>query len=260
MGRCKKRLTALLMAAAMSFSMVAAGYTVKPEPGTAFTLMTWNVRHGAEGTDAQREQIAFYDADLTLLQETDFGTTRSGKINQAEMYAEGIYDHFLYGKDDEYDTGTIGTSLLTNGEIAPRDDLNQFGMVEMQDGYFHADVTVNGVELSVYNVHLNYLRTDWRAQQLYNLSLELDADESEYIIVAGDFNIQSFDELEVLLDKLQSVNNDETYYATYHGLDWPTQAIDNVLYTADTLQADQVLMPVNGYSDHNALYVTFEVR
>ena len=260
MGKMHKRLTALLMAAALSFSMVAAGYSVKPEPGTTFTLMTWNVRYGAEGTDAQREQIAFYDADITLLQETDFGVRRSGRVNQAEMYAEGIYDYYLYGKDDDYDTGTIGTSLLTDAEIAERDDYNTLGQIEMHNGYFHADVEVNGVDLSIYNVHLNYLRTDWRAQQLYELALEVDADESEYIIVAGDFNIQSFDELDVLLDKLDSVNNDETYYATYHGLDWPTQAIDNVLYTADTLEINQVLMPVNGRSDHNALYVEFEVK
>ena len=260
MGKMHKRLTALLMAAAFSFSMVAAGYSVKPEPGTTFTLMTWNIRYGAEGTDAQREQIAFYDADITLLQETDFGVRRSGRVNQAEMYAEGIYDYYLYGKDDDYDTGTIGASLLTDGEIAERDDYNSLGQIEMHNGYFHADVEVNGVDLSIYNVHLNYPRTAWRAQQLYELALEVDADESEYIIVAGDFNIQSFDELDVLLDKLDSVNNDETYYATYHGLDWPTQAIDNVLYTADTLEINQVLMPVNGRSDHNALYVEFEVK
>lgn len=201
MGKMHKRLTALLMAAALSFSMVAAGYSVKPEPGTTFTLMTWNIRYGAEGTDAQREQIAFYDADITLLQETDFGVRRSGRVNQAEMYAEGIYDYYLYGKDDDYDTGTIGTSLLTDGEIAERDDYNSLGQIEMHNGYFHADVEVNGVDLSIYNVHLNYLRTDW-----------------------------------------------------------PTQAIDNVLYTADTLKVNQVLMPVNGRSDHNALYVEFEVK
>ena len=260
MGKMHKRLTALLMAAALSFSMVAAGYSVKPEPGTTFTLMTWNVRYGAEGTDAQREQIAFYDADITLLQETDFGVRRSGRVNQAEMYAEGIYDYYLYGKDDDYDTGTIGTSLLTDGEIAERDDYNNLGQIEMHNGYFHADVEVNGVDLSIYNVHLNYLRTDWRAQQLYELALEVDADESEYIIVAGDFNIQSFDELDVLLDKLDSVNNDETYYATYHGLDWPTQAIDNVLYTADTLKVNQGLMAGSGRAEHAALYVEFEVK
>ena len=174
MGKMHKRLTALLMAAAFSFSMLAAGYSVKPEPGTTFTLMTWNVRYGAEGTDAQREQIAFYDADITLLQETDFGVRRSGRVNQAEMYAEGIYDYYLYGKDDDYDTGTIGTSLLTDGEIAERDDYNNLGQIEMHNGYFHADVEVNGVDLSIYNVHLNYLRTDWRAQQLYELALEVD--------------------------------------------------------------------------------------
>ncbi len=260
MGKMRKRLTALGMVAVLSFSMVAAGYSVKPQPGTSFSLMTWNVRYGAEGTSQQRHQIAFYNADIVLLQETDFGVTRSGKVNQAELYADGLYDYYLYGKDDDYDTGTIGTSLLTNGKIAKRDDYNDLGQIEMHDGYFHADVEVHGVDLSIYNVHLNYLRTDWRAQQLYELALDVDEDESDYIIVAGDFNIQSFDELSVLLTKLDSVNNDETYYATYHGLDWPTQAIDNVLYTGDTLEVTQVVMPVNGNSDHNALFVNFKVK
>ena len=39
-----------------------------------------------------------------------------------------------------------------------------------------------------------------------------------------------------------------------------TEAIDNILYTADTLNVDQVLMPVNGYSDHNALYAKFTAK
>jgi endonuclease/exonuclease/phosphatase family metal-dependent hydrolase len=253
-----KKWKALLCAAAVALSVISVGYK-KAEPGTTFTVMTWNILHGNGQIASQQEQVKSYSPDLLLLQEVDVGTRRIGGGSNMLSMAEGLYENMLYGDASAYDCGTIGNALLTKGTLSNEDDLLVQDSAQIQKGYFHTNVQINGVSLSVYNVHLEYRRSDWRAQQLYSLSLEVAADKSKYIIVAGDFNLQDFSELNVL-DSLTALNNDETYYSTYHGLDWNTQAIDNILYTADTLALQAAEMPVNGLSDHNALVATFAVK
>lgn len=256
----EKRWAILLMVCALLLSLLGVGYSKKADTGTSFTLMTWNILHGNGMIDKQKEQLKNYDADIVLLQEVDIGTRRIDGGNNMTDLADGLYPTALFGYECDYDTGVLGTSILTKGTL---DDIvykEGTEYAEIYHGYFHTTVELDGIDVSVYAVHLNYERSDWRAQQLYDLALDVDADKSRYIIVAGDFNLQDFDELNVLSTRLTAVNTDETYYPTYHGLDWNTQAIDNILYTAETLTVDQVLMPVNGYSDHNALYAKFTVK
>lgn len=247
------------MAAALVLSIFGAGYTKKPEAGTSFTLMTWNVLHGNGQLEDQKEQIRSYNADITLLQEVDIGTRRINGGNNVADFSEGIYENTLYGVEANYDTGMVGIAMMTSGSLDDVEYLPGKDYVEVHNGYIYAKVTVNNIPLSVYEVHLNYNRSDWRAQQLYNLSIAIASDKNKYIVVAGDFNLYDFNELDVL-EGLTPVNCDDSYYPTYHGLDWGMQAIDNILYSADTLALEQVEMPINGYSDHNALVAKFTVR
>ena len=253
------KLQSLLMGMALLLSVFGVSYTKKPAPGTPLTVMTWNILHGNDRTDAQKEQIASFGADLVLLQEVDIGTRRIGGGNNLADLSACLYENTLYGVEANFDTGTVGIGMMANSPLEEVQYLPGKDYVEVHNGYIYAKVTVNGVPLSVYEVHLNYNRSDWRAQQLFNLSIAIASDKNKYIIVAGDFNLHDFDELDVLAG-LTPINSDETYYATYHGLDWDMQAIDNILYTADTLQLEEVTMPVNGLSDHNALVAKFTVR
>ncbi len=255
----QNKLKALLIAAVVVLAVFGVGYTKKPEAGTEFTLMTWNILHGNGQLENQKEQIRQYNPDVVLLQEVDIGTRRINGGSNLDTLSEGIYENSFYGVEANYDTGTVGIAMMTNGTIEDADYLPGKDYTEVHNGYIYAKVTVNGVPLSVYEVHLNYNRSDWRAQQLYNLSIAIASDKNDYIVVAGDFNLYDFEELDVLAG-LTPVNCDDTYYPTYHGLDWGMQAIDNILYTADTLALENVVMPVNGYSDHNALVAEFRVR
>lgn len=255
----QSKVKAWIMAAALILTIFGVGYTKKPEPGTAFTLMTWNVLHGNDQPENQKEQIRTYNADITLLQEVDIGTRRINGGSNVDFFSDGLYENTLYGVEANYDTGTVGIAMMTNGALDDVEYLPGKDYVEVHNGYIYAKAIVNGVPLSVYEVHLNYNRSDWRAQQLYNLSIAIASDKNKYIIVAGDFNLYDFSELDVLAD-LTPINCDESYYPTYHGLDWGMQAIDNILYSADTLALEEVVMPVNGYSDHNALVAKFTVR
>lgn len=256
----RKKWEILLVISVLLLSLIGVGYSKKAEPGTSFTLMTWNILHGNGMIDKQKEQLIAYNPDIALLQEVEIGTRRIDKGNNMTDLADGLYPSALFGYECDYDTGVLGTAILTKGTLDDIVYLDGTDYAEIYHGYFHTTVELDGIDVSVYTVHLNYVRSDWRAQQLYDLALDVDADTNRYIIVAGDFNLQDFDELNVLSDRLTAVNTEETYYPTYHGLDWNTQAIDNILYTADTLSVDQVLMPVNGYSDHNALYAKFTVK
>ena len=173
-------------------------------------------------------------------------------------YAEVLYANTLFGLESDYDTGSVGIAMMTNGELTG-EPVKGKDYAQVENGCIHAEIELEGITVSVYEVHLNYARSDWRAQQLYHMAMEIAEDTCDYIIVAGDFNLRDFDELDVLAG-FTAVNTDESYYPTYHGLDWPTQAIDNILYTGDTLKLESVEMPVNGLSDHNAIVAKFSVR
>ncbi len=255
------RRIAALAACALTLSVFGVGYTKKAAPGTTFSLMTWNIIHGNGKIEQQKSQLSKYAPDIALLQEVDIGTRRVNRGNNMTDLAEGLYSTALFGYECDYDTGVIGTSVLTNGTLSGvRYMEGKSEYAEIHNGYFHTDVALEGITVSVYAVHLNYARSDWRAQQLYELALEVGEDKSPYVIVAGDFNLHDFSELDVLKERLTPLNREDNYFPTYHGLDWNTQAIDNILYTANTLSPGEVVMPVNGYSDHNALYAAFTVK
>ena len=256
----RQRRLAWIAACAVTLSVFGVGYTKKAKPGTTFSLMTWNIIHGNGMIDKQKSQLSAYSPDIALLQEVDIGTRRINRGNNMTDLADGLYDTALFGYECDYDTGMLGTALLTDGALSGVQYMeNRKEYAEIHNGYFHADVELSDITVSVYAVHLNYARSDWRAQQLYELALDVSEDKSPYVIVAGDFNLHDFSELSVLSERLTALNREDNFFATYHGLDWHTQAIDNILYTADTLSPSEVVMPVNGYSDHNALYASFTV-
>lgn len=246
-----KKILAALMAVLLVLNLLGVGYTAAEETPQTLKVVTWNIRHGNDRMDEQRAQLLELDADICFLQEVDEGTNRVGGLSCLDVLGGEEYSCRRFGSARRYDGGRFGTGILS------RQKLTRFKSNRAGIGYTKAVWKQGERTVSIYNVHLDYENDETRAGQIAALAEEFFSDKNTYRIIAGDFNLKDFSELDVF-GEMGMINNDLTYYPTYHGLDWDTQAIDNIIYTSDTLQPVETQMLVNDLSDHNALAVTFD--
>ena len=129
-----RKLQALLVGAALLLSVFGVGYTKKPETGTPLTVMTWNILHGNDQSDAQKRQIAAYNPDLVLLQEVDIGTRRVGGGSNLADLSDGLYENTLYGVEANFDTGTVGIGMMANSPLEEVQYLPGKDYVEVHNG------------------------------------------------------------------------------------------------------------------------------
>ena len=85
-----------------------------------------------------------------------------------------------------------------------------------------------------------------------------DIDRKVRMINTEDFNIKNFDELAPFAD-FNMLSTEEKPLKTYHGRDWDTKCLDNIIYT-DTLVLKKSKMVYSELSDHDALTAEFEMR
>ncbi|MBR6789633.1 MAG: endonuclease/exonuclease/phosphatase family protein [Oscillospiraceae bacterium] len=254
----KKRTAALLLAALTVLNLYGTGYTKKDEAEepSAVKVVTWNIRHGNGRLMKQRDQLKAIGADICFLQEVDEGTDRISGYSCLNSLGMAQYRHRYLGDYRPYEGGRFGSGILSGREISGFVDST--GRNGLDTGHVYGVWEGENCRISIYNVHLSPESDIHRAAQLQVLAEDFFADENPCRIIAGDFNVRDLSELD-LFAGMGIVSTGESYYPTYQGLDWDIQAIDNIIYTPDTLRLIRSDMHISGLSDHNALSAEFEL-
>ena len=217
-----------------SLSASTAGASALPA-GVEQSIVTWNVGFGAysadysffmdggtesrafskeaceENVNAVIEKLTDWNADLMLVQEVDFDSTRSYHIDQRQMIESAFPEYsavFAQNYDSSYlfypVTKPIGASksgvlTLASAQIgdAVRRSLPIEGGInkffDLDRCYSVSSIPVSdGRTLKLYNVHLSAYSSDGSIarEQLALMAQEMAADYAagSYVIAGGDFN------------------------------------------------------------------------
>lgn len=161
---------------------------------TLLTAVTLNIHSGRDAAGALRIESAAaaletWDADLVLLQEVDRGRAWTRRIDMPALLAERLGFHWVFGNNvGRSATNQYGTAILSRYPISSSTNraLPRPGGTQ-QRGLLHAVVDVEGVEVSVYDTHLEHTSQAARAQQIGAITPVLAADPRPRIF-GGDLN------------------------------------------------------------------------
>lgn len=230
------------------------------------TAATYNILHGADaGFDWGRlaAHIREAGADLVGLQEVDMGTWRSGgRDTLAGMLAATgfAYGHFIPAMD--YDGGRYGCALLSRYPILSFDCFPLECGDREPRAVGRAVIDVDGRRLTFLNTHLSYETPADRVPQFARLR-ELLPEQGPFILTA-DFNTEDFSEfsqLTVSVGGPAALTNGGRDSAGHDILCKtfrdPPAAIDNIIYSRDTLTLLRAGMINSTDSDHNLLWADF---
>lgn len=167
--------------------------TCVPGPSeTTFTVVSFNIHSGRGRTGASLDRIAesirALRADVVLLQEVDRGRAKSGKVDQPAALAARLDMASAFGANARLDSGVIGNAILTrfplvsarNSRLPNADDRQPRGLL-------HAVITIGGIEVSVFNNHLDFHSDALKARQMQRAA-QLIAPDARPGIVGGDLN------------------------------------------------------------------------
>jgi endonuclease/exonuclease/phosphatase family metal-dependent hydrolase len=159
---------------------------------TTFNVVTYNIHsgHGHSGASLDRiaDALRSLHADIVLLQEVDSGRSRTGRVNQPEALAARLDMVSAYGGNARLDGGVIGNAILTRYPLVsaknsplPNADGRQ------PRGLLHAVLKVDGIEVSVFDNHLDFHSDALKARQMAHAAQLIAADPLPGI-VGGDLN------------------------------------------------------------------------
>jgi endonuclease/exonuclease/phosphatase family metal-dependent hydrolase len=202
--------------------------------------------------------------DVIGLQEVDRLANRSKNLDTLKLLSEMTdlkYYYYAkaidlpgniptYGQDGEYGIGILSKYPIVEGESYR---LSSGGREQRM--LARATLDVNGKEINFFTTHLSFEDDKIRAGQLSEID-NIMFDYS-FCILTGDFNLRSFEELDVLTG-LNIVSNEDTPIVTYSGTDWNTQCIDNVCYSSAFVPGEAYANE-NNHSDHYMLVAEFEI-
>lgn len=89
-----------------------------PEPTGDVRLMSYNIRHGSDinkemNLEEQMEIMRKWNPDYIMLQEVDSMCTRSGRIYEAQVLADGLGMHATFARAIDFEGGKYGVALLS---------------------------------------------------------------------------------------------------------------------------------------------------
>ncbi|MBP3463999.1 MAG: endonuclease/exonuclease/phosphatase family protein [Clostridia bacterium] len=239
--------------------------------------ITFNMCHG-EGIDRkidverQAKFLRKYKPDIIFLQEIDMYTQRVYSENQIYTFSKYVeLPYRTMGINIKYKNGYYGDGILSRFPIEystnylmPLVDKNN-----EQRGILCNKISFGTTKLNLFSVHYptNFEERKLGTEELVNIIEKID--ESEIIIVGGDFNIgvekigkhkykyeksDKYVEYEMLKEILNKVNNTEDTWFSSTG----QGCIDTMFYSKNIKLLKQETIKTK-YSDHSAVYAEFEV-
>lgn len=159
--------------------------------GNEFTVLTYNIRHGA-GNDGRADLRRIADvikkskADVVLLQEVDMKCERSGKVDQAAELGTLTKMHHAFGKAFDFQGGAYGQAILSRFPIE-KNQVIKLPRADEERIAFRAEIRAPSVIFTAATLHLTYHSAEARTKQAYFANKELIGDANP-IVLAGDFN------------------------------------------------------------------------
>ena len=215
-------------------------------------VATYNVRNtdGGKSLDGIAEELRGINADIIGLQELDRGVDRSGNADLlAELSKKSGYANARFCRSIFFGGGEYGTGILTRHKIVEFSVKRHPSAEEMRI-LTRFDIDVDGTLIRFFNTHLS-LEKACRKVQLDLLAKDFCGGSSSVLV--GDFNIDSFAELEPFMG-----NN----IANFEGHSYTTfktgGKIDNIITTPD-IDISNVFLSESVYSDHNMLVADLDI-
>jgi len=232
--------------------------TTKEEIQMPATLRigSYNIKHAADANlnlNTIAKVITDANLDIVGLQEVDYLTTRSKKIDQPKKLSEltGM-PYYVFVRAIDYQGGQYGTLILSkypiiSSEIIPLESWNK-----EQRALGHVVIDLGGRQIDFFNTHLSYEDRSLRGLQFLEVSEKLDLCKD--FILTADFNTADFSEFMILGGNL--INDTFRYYPTFPG---SNSAIDNIVYS-DAFKEIASGTVTESYSDHYMLWAEFEIN
>ncbi|MBO5701988.1 MAG: endonuclease/exonuclease/phosphatase family protein [Clostridia bacterium] len=232
--------------------------TTKEETQMPKTLRigSYNIKHAAEANlnlNTIAQVIKKANLDIVGLQEIDYKTTRSNRVDQPAKLAEYTeMPYYVFVRGIDYQGGQYGTLILSkypivSSEVIPLESWDKEGR-----SLGHAVIDVDGRQIDFFNTHLSYEDTSLRGLQFFEISEKTDLCKD--FILTGDFNTANFSEFTILGGNL--INDTFRKYPTFPG---GNSAIDNIVYS-DSFKEIASGTVTQSYSDHYMLWAEFELN
>ena len=217
---------------------------------------SYNIKHAADANlnlNTIAQIIKSQNLDIVGLQEIDYKTSRSKKVDQPAKLAEyAEMPYYVFVRAIDYQGGEYGTLILSkypiiSSEVIPLESWDKEGRA-----LGHAVIDIGGKTIDFFNTHLSYEDRALRTLQFFEVSEKTDLCEN--FILTGDFNTADFSEFGVLGANL--LNDTFRFYPTFPG---GNSAIDNIVYT-DSFKEIASGTVTQSYSDHYLLWAEFEIN
>jgi endonuclease/exonuclease/phosphatase family metal-dependent hydrolase len=166
-------------------------------------VLTYNIHKGFNTGNRRfvlhqiREALITADADVMFLQEMQGEHRHKEKqvkdwpaLSQSEYIAEGVWPHYVYGKNAIYDAGHHGNAILSKHPFESWENINVSPFSWASRSLLHGVIQMpNERHIHVVCVHLGLIGME-RKQQLTSLCERIDSHvpHDAPLIVAGDFN------------------------------------------------------------------------
>ncbi len=193
--------------------------------------------------------------DIVGIQEVDQFCNRSKKSDtMARLQEYTGMQYYAFFRCINYDGGEYGTAILSKYPILETKE------IELNDGssverrlLTYAKIDVEGTEINFFNTHLTIASDSIRADEFKIVSDNVK--NVENCILVGDFNVDGYEEFEIL-KPLSYINTPETAYITHPEGD---RKIDNICFSSEfTLVEGGHGIFQKNHSDHVLLYAEFE--
>jgi endonuclease/exonuclease/phosphatase family metal-dependent hydrolase len=233
---------------------------------------SFNIANGAyvsHNLKKLADDIKEFDLDIVGLQEVDRFASRSQYLDTMKKLSELTgykYYYFSkainiggdpakYGQDGEYGTGILSKYPITFEETT---QLASGGYEQRVLG--HAVIQVEDAEVHFFNAHLTYNTLNVRKAQME--AIEEKVWEYDYCLLTGDFNIEALEEF-ATIGSLTGVSNEDNPLHSYWKEEtppWPTECLDNIMYSSYFKLLDCGVVNDRKHSDHYMIWAEFEVK
>lgn len=227
---------------------------------------SYNIHNGSDmkhDFSILAEEILRARLDVIGLQEVDRGTNRSKKQDTVEMLVKALKE--MTGSDSWYgyftlatgmDGGQYGTAIISKYELKNTETVKlPHTSGYEQRSYGHAEITVGGRTVHLYNTHLEWPNANDRAKQIVVMGEEIS--KRDCAILTGDLNIGARREYQPKFPLCNFANggdDDHTFMTLEDG------AIDNIISTKNTILRKNSGMIKTSSSDHNLLWAELCIK
>ena len=168
---------------------------------TSLVVMTFNTQQSNDdfaekSFEAQLALIRKVSPDILALQESDSARISLNNNDYVRYFAENLGYYSYYGPATV--TGTYGTAILSKYPLMNTRTAFTFSDKD-ETGIAEAEIEVNGIRISIYNVHPDGSDT---SMLVFAKSLLARSKDKPYVIALGDFNLRDYEEAYQLIDSV----------------------------------------------------------